>query len=212
MKKSIIYIDALSVVDQAEVQNDTFFSIDTILQNGFIDFKFGTEAVSLTKGFESFFSELFTPGGNMKYQGVVAARMAQLAVTMGLFTSAANALMLGVHPDDVSITLSVNKSGTLGLPDVTDAEAAVAPGTVVLQEFTLLARAPLPQITGKDLYIYFPKCSVVGNNQQFNLRLNEQVKPAITFEGLALDDTELAKHQDIFSGVSQGDVAYIFIA
>lgn len=212
MKHHTLYPNAIAIVDEAEVQGGTFYSIDTILENGFTDFQLGTEAITVTKGRESFEPEIFTPGGNLKIDSITTARTCTAQLTMAAWYHAVHAIMEGLHPDDVKNTWQVNKSGTVDTPDVTDAEAAVSPETILNAHLTMLVRFPI-RVTGKDLYLYLPKCVVPGNQPESQMNLGTQQKPAINFEGISFaDEAKLTAHQGIFDGVNASNVAYLFTA
>jgi len=211
-KHHVLYPDKIGLVDQAEVQDDTFHNVDNLLTNGFNDFQLGTEAISVTKGHESFEPEIFTPNGHLKIDSLITARMCSIQLTLGAWYHAVQAIREGMHPDDVATDYQVNLSGAAGTPDVSDAEAAVAPETLINQQFTLLVRFPIRNPSDKHLYLYVPKCAVVGDQPESTMQLDSQQTPAVNLEALALLDTELAKHQGIFSGVNASNVAYFFTA
>lgn len=210
MKPTLLFPDAIAIVDQAEIQDETFANISELLTNGFIDFDLGEEAVSLTKGFESFESEVLRPGGMVKVDSHVVRRMAQLALTFGSWQHKINALNEGIHPDDVV----ANAKAKFAVDEETAADGtaittAVVPESVYNQEFSILVRCPLRRSTG-SLYIFIPKCVVKQDATEQTIRLGAQQKPVVSFEALALQTSELAAHQAIFDKVSASGLAYIF--
>lgn len=212
MKHHTLYPNAIAIVDEAEVQTGTFFNLGTILDNGFSDFQLGTEAITVTKGRESFEPEIFTPGGNLKIDSFTTARTCTVQATMGAWYHAIHAIMEGMHPDDVKSDYSVNKDGAQDTPDVTDAQAAVTPETILSTHLTMLVRFPI-RVTGKDLYLFLPRCVVPGDQPESQMNLGTQQKPAINFEGISFaDEDDLDAHKGIFSGVNGSNVAYFFTA
>lgn len=211
MKPTLLYPDAVAVVDQSEIQDETFANITEILTNGFKDFELGEEAISLTKGFESFESEVLRKGGLVKVDSHVVRRMAQLSITNGSWQHALHAFMEGLHPDDVAADLTAKFDATaIAAADGTAITAAVTPESVYNTELSILVRCPLRNAADGSLYIYIPKCVFKQDANEQTIRLGAQQKPVVTFECLALQTAEVAAHAKIFSGVTDSGVAYVF--
>jgi len=206
-KFNTLYPSAVAVVKQSEIQDDTYDALNEILANGY-NFELGEEAVTLQKGFETFESEVLRAGGLVKVDSHVIRRFASLGVTSGSWQHELQALLEGIAPGDIVANQSAKFDGATA--DATALNGITAPGTVFNEEFTILVKCPLRNTAAGDLYIYIPKAVVKQDAAQQSIRVGAQQKPVVTFEALALQTDEVAKHAAMYSGVSENAVAYIF--
>mgnify|MGYP006274132911 CR=1 FL=1 len=205
-KRHVLYPDQIGVVPEASIQDDTVSTISGIFTN-FKDFQLGREAITLNKGFEHFEPEIFTPGGFAKVDSYITLRTAQVGITLGAWYHEMNALLQGMDPAGVK----TDYSGAIDTAADATALTGAVKGEAVTQELmTVMVRIPLPRTSGDHLYIYLPKAFVQTDAADVNLTVDNQQKPVVTFEGLALESGQETKHQVLFSGVDNSNVIYMF--
>jgi hypothetical protein len=205
-KHTLLYPSNVAIVKQSKIQDDTYDALNEIIASGY-NFELGEEALTLNKGFESFESEVLRAGGMVKVDSHVVRRFATLGITNGSWAHELHALLEGISPTDVAADQTASFAAS---DDATAVKGIAAPATVYNEEFSILAKCPLRKAADGDLYIYIPKAVVKQDAADQTIRLGAQQKPVVTFEALALQTDEVAKHAALYDGVTANGVAYIF--
>lgn len=199
------------------VTSPTIHSITSFFAQAYTALKLGTEGVVLNRNRTAIKIQEITAGGLRNVDVFEQGQEVQIVMTANAFTMAVESLRAGKNTDDVKDDATLVLAGAgytyddgdyiAPAADVTDAIGVAKGDTIEREALSILISCP---VRGGTLYILAPKVKVLPDNESSQIVV-DQIKPAVTFEALALDDDEVAPFVSLYSEVTRNGLVYKFL-